>query len=348
MTAIESSSYNLRNKFKKQLEKFGMNENSFDSSFDIAMKMPEENFKTLLWNMSFEESSDRALESLGLSTKKFFRGLIMAFRNELRYQYSNSSSEDFLIPTFATPAEEKVFTKFSEKFGTDKILANRIWYIALNFVESFSVEQIERTVFLLKSKDHANFQYGGLRNLGLKDYEASALLAKAEVIGNLTSEIYQITLEIGNSISDQTEEQVTRANTQNTPFANLRIMLEQHGIGLTESGDESTNQEADSDDATLDDITATNSTDKMTQEKSLSENSNILEINNPISPMAEQLVKQILKYAEMVDYLIAIYQDMLDAGISEQDIQYMLYKKDTVKKLLDGYFDLVEAASENL
>lgn len=338
MTAIESSSYNFRNKFKAQIEKFGLTKSFFDSIFDTAMKMSKENFKTLLWNLSFEESASNALASLGLSVNKehFAKELIIPLRNELRYQFTVEicNGEDFLIPSFATSSEEgKVFDRFSKKFGTDKILANEIWEKALSFVTCASGEHIERTIFLLKSKGRENFQYGGLRNLGLKYYEASALLPKAEALGTFISELYQIVLENGGS--SQTAENVTAVST---PFANLGALIEQNGIELPESCDESTTTQEDTSASTSpDDVTST----AKTQEASSLEGTNVLEVKNPISPV----VDQIIAHADLVDDFLAIYRELMSAGL---DIQYLISKRFAVQELLDGYFDLVEAASENL
>lgn len=338
MTAIESSSYNFRNKFKAQIEKFGLKQSFFESTFDTAMKMSKENFKTLLWNLSFEESASNALASLGLSVNKenFSKELITPLRNELRYQFTVKicNGEDFLIPSFATSSEEgKIFDRFSKKFGTDKILVSEIGEIALNFVTCASGEHIERTIFLLKSKGRENFQYGGLRNLGLKDYEASALLPKAEALGTFISELYQIVLENGGS--SQTAENVAAVTT---PFANLGALIEQNGIELPESCDESTTTQEDTSASTSpDDVTST----AKTQEASSLEGTNVLEVKNPISPV----VDQIIAHADLVDDFLAIYRELMSAGL---DIQYLISKRFAVQELLDGYFDLVEAASENL
>lgn len=328
MAAIESSSYNLRNKFKDQLKKVGLSENYFDHSFDIAMKMSKETFKTLLWNMSFEESSDRALESLGLSTSKkedFYKDLVIPLRNELRFQYTNMG-EDFLNPSFA-PDFEQVFAKFSKRFGEDKILVNGIWEIALNFVSYTSSEQIERVVFLLKSKEHENFQFGGLKAIGLKDYEVSTLLPKAEVIGTFISEMYQVVLENGYSPVQTEGQDVTKSFA--SPFSNLDKMLEEKGINLPDEScvESSTPKEQEADSGNT------------TQTQSVKNPGPALEVK-PISPE----VFKIIKNADLVDDFLVIYQEIESAGL---DIQYLISKRYAVQELLDGFFDLIDSASEN-
>ena len=92
-----SSTYALRSKFKVSLERFGLAQNYFDNAMDTAMAMSSSTLQNVLWNMSFNESREEALNSLRLTTEvekedasfKFIPlELVTLLRNELRFQFS--------------------------------------------------------------------------------------------------------------------------------------------------------------------------------------------------------------------------------------------------------------------
>lgn len=336
----EKSRYNLRSKFKLQLERFSLSENFFDSCFDSAISMSSNMLKKKLWDMSFNESVDGVLKFFGLSvneggdgSKRINPELVLPLRNELRWQYTTNIDKNFLKPSFSLPCYEEAYTKFSKEFGTDQILKSGIITYLEIFLRLDDRSLTEKTIFLLKSKKE-NFIYGGLRNIGMKSYEANLFISKGEVIGNFISECYLLSEENGGSIMEDNVTSQVEATTA-SPFANLGHLLKDKGIELPEFCEEENPSESSQTEESV-----SQHTQELDKTPELPEDEKNLEV----APIPEVL-NQIMGNAALVDDFINIYDEVVKAGL---DVNYLISKRDAVKTLLDGYFGLLEEASKYL
>lgn len=336
----EKSRYNLRSKFKLQLERFSLSENFFDSCFDSAISMSSNMLKKKLWDMSFNESVDGVLKFFGLSvneggdgSKRINPELVLPLRNELRWQYTTNIDKNFLKPSFSLPCYEEAYTKFSKEFGTDQILKSGIITYLEIFLRLDDRSLTEKTIYLLKSK-RENFIYGGLRNIGMKSYEANLFISKGEVIGNFISECYLLSEENGGSIMEDNVTSQVEATTA-SPFANLGHLLKDKGIELPEFCEEENPSESSQTEESV-----SQHTQELDKTPELPEDEKNLEV----APIPEVL-EQIMGNAALVDDFINIYDEVVKAGL---DVNYLISKRDAVKTLLDGYFGLLEEASKYL
>lgn len=336
----EKSRYNLRSKFKLQLERFSLSENFFDSCFDSAISMSSNMLKKKLWDMSFNESVDGVLKFFGLSvneggdgSKRINPELVLPLRNELRWQYTTNIDKNFLKPSFSLPCYEEAYTKFSKEFGTDQILKSGIITYLEIFLRLDDRSLTEKTIYLLKSK-RENFIYGGLRNIGMKSYEANLFISKGEVIGNFISECYLLSEENGGSIMEDNVTSQVEATTA-SPFANLGHLLKDKGIELPEFCEEENPSESSQTEESV-----SQHTQELDKTPELPEDEKNLEV----APIPEVL-NQIMGNAALVDDFINIYDEVVKAGL---DVNYLISKRDAVKTLLDGYFGLLEEASKYL
>lgn len=361
----EKSRYDLRSKFKLQLERFSLSENFFDSCFDSAISMSSNMLKKKLWDMSFSESVDGVLKFFGLSLNEKGDGiksipteLVLPLRNELRWQYTTNIYKNFLKPSFSLPCYEEAYNKFSKEFGTDQILKTGIISYVEIFLSLDDKSLIEKTIFLLKSKKE-NFIYGGLRNLGMKSYEANLFISKGEVIGNFISECYLLSEENGGSMMEDNVTSQVEATTA-SPFANLGNLLKDKGIELPESCDEEStstpnipisceesfstpnipiqnpSESFQPESASLQDTQELDITPELPENESQS-----LEVTTPIPAVLDQIMAN----AELVDDFINILDEVIKAGL---DVEYLINKRPDVKKFLDGYFGLLLEAAKNL
>lgn len=336
----EKSRYNLRSKFKLQLERFSLSENFFDSCFDSAISMSSNMLKKKLWDMSFNESVNGVLKFFGLSvneggdgSKRINPELVLPLRNELRWQYTTNIDKNFLKPSFSLPCYEEAYTKFSKEFGTDQILKSGIITYLEIFLRLDDRSLTEKTIYLLKSK-RENFIYGGLRNIGMKSYEANLFISKGEVIGNFISECYLLSEENGGSIMEDNVTSQVEATTA-SPFANLGHLLKDKGIELPEFCEEENPSESSQTEESV-----SQHTQELDKTPELPEDEKNLEV----APIPEVL-NQIMGNAALVDDFINIYDEVVKAGL---DVNYLISKRDAVKTLLDGYFGLLEEASKYL
>ena len=336
----EKSRYNLRSKFKHQLERFSLSENFFDSCFDSAISMSSNMLKKKLWDMSFKESVDGVLKFFGLSvneggdgSKRINPELVLPLRNELRWQYTTNIDKNFLKPSFSLPCYEEAYTKFSKEFGTDQILKSGIITYLEIFLRLDDRSLTEKTIYLLKSK-RENFIYGGLRNIGMKSYEANLFISKGEVIGNFISECYLLSEENGGSMMEDNVTSQVEATTA-SPFANLGHLLKDKGIELPEFCEEENPSKSSQTEESV-----SQHTQELDKTPELPEDEKNLEV----APIPEVL-NQIMGNAALVDDFINIYDEVVKAGL---DVNYLISKRDAVKTLLDGYFGLLEEASKYL
>lgn len=336
----EKSRYNLRSKFKLQLERFSLSENFFDSCFDSAISMSSNMLKKKLWDMSFKESVDGVLKFFGLSvneggdgSKRINPELVLPLRNELRWQYTTNIDKNFLKPSFSLPCYEEAYTKFSKEFGTDQILKSGIITYLEIFLRLDDRSLTEKTIYLLKSK-RENFIYGGLRNIGMKSYEANLFISKGEVIGNFISECYLLSEENGGSMMEDNVTSQVEATTA-SPFANLGHLLKDKGIELPEFCEEENPSKSSQTEESV-----SQHTQELDKTPELPEDEKNLEV----APIPEVL-NQIMGNAALVDDFINIYDEVVKAGL---DVNYLISKRDAVKTLLDGYFGLLEEASKYL
>ena len=339
------SSYNLRSKFKLQLEKLELSENYFDECFDIAIVMSSNELLRKLWNMSFPETEEESLNQFRLSTEeqesvefKFIpKELVVSLKNEIRWQYTVNINREFLIPKFEYSKQDEIYTQFFKKLGNNQILSFGILKLILNFLgKGVDTSIIEKTIWLLKSPK-SNNQYGGLKNIGLRHAEAIYFQNKSEDIGIFLSEYYQTLIEKEGAVGMNTEnEYYELKNSTSSPFANLKEELKAKGFELSDSPDTPKNQEI-SENTT--DVGSSSSQDSTSGDKNFEEVGKVKNLEVPIAVPPE--LDLIIKNPDLVDDFLRIYDEVTMVGL---DVEYLIRKRDSITHFLDSYFKLLEDA----
>ena len=322
-----SSTYALRSKFKVSLERFGLAQNYFDNAMDTAMAMSSSTLQNVLWNMSFNESREEALNSLRLTTeveKEDFKfiplEMVTLLRNELRFQFSANINREFMQQN-----EEQLtsYKKFVKSFGTDAIITYCIYVLVKVFLQvNYGVNNglIEKTIWLLKSSKE-NYQYGGLKNLNLRHHEALALMEKSQVIGIFLSEYFDEFQ--GNYSSDAIN--LTKVNYSKEEEVSGVVPQVPQDLPLIEE-ESSTKEE-----------------EKVVEQAEHMEGENTMQQNIPVAIPPE--LDKIVANADLVDDFIRVYDEVRLAGL---DPDYLVRKKDTITRFLDSYFNLLEETCGNL
>ena len=325
-----SSTYALRSKFKVSLERFGLAQNYFDNAMDTAMAMSSSTLQNVLWNMSFNESREEALNSLRLTTEvekedasfKFIPlELVTLLRNELRFQFSVNINREFMQQN-----EEQLtsYKKFVKSFGTDAIITYCIYVLVKVFLQvNYGVNNglIEKTIWLLKSSKE-NYQYGGLKNLKLRHHEALALMEKSQVIGIFLSEYFDEQGQ-GNYSSDAIN--LTKVNYSKEEEVSGVVPQVPQDLPLIEE-EPSTKEE-----------------EKVVEQAEHVEGETTMQQNIPVAIPPE--LDLIVGNADLVDDFIRVYDEVRLAGL---DPDYLVRKKDTITRFLDSYFSLLEETCGNL
>ena len=184
MASTTMQEMNFRTKFLDWLSKAGVSTSIIATAFAVAMKMDENPLFWLLWKLSFEPCSEKALNELGFTADESSTGedlkfipneLVMPLRNELRYQYQKLH-EDFLWE-YDSKNEE-----LYNAFGKDIILTAGICRRLYKYIKNHrNVDERNKVIFLLQS-DKENFVFGGLKELGFTNAEAEVIWKKADVI----------------------------------------------------------------------------------------------------------------------------------------------------------------------
>lgn len=330
-----SSTYALRSKFKVSLERFGLAQNYFDNAMDTAMVMSSSTLQNVLWNMSFNESREEALNSLRLTTEvekedasfKFIPlELVTLLRNELRFQFSANINNEFMKQN-----DEQLtsYKKFVKSFGTDAIITYCIYQFVKVFLQvNYGVNNglIEKTIWLLKSSKE-NYKYGGLKNLNLRHHEALALMEKSQVIGIFLSEYFDEFQ--GNYSSDailSSSENLTEVNYSKEEEVSGVVPQVPQDLPLIEE-EPSTKEE-----------------DKIVEQQvEHVEGETTMQQNIPVAIPPE--LDKIVANADLVDDFIRVYDEVRLAGL---DPDYLVRKKDTITRFLDSYFNLLEETCGNL
>lgn len=330
-----SSTYALRSKFKVSLERFGLAQNYFDNAMDTAMVMSSSTLQNVLWNMSFNESREEALNSLRLTTEvekedasfKFIPlELVTLLRNELRFQFSANINKEFMQQNDEHLTSYK---KFVKSFGTDAIITYCIYVLVKVFIKvNYAINNglIEKTIWLLKSSKE-NYKYGGLKNLNLRHHEALALMEKSQVIGIFLSEYFDEFQ--GNYSSDailSSSENLTEVNYSKEEEVSGVVPQVPQDLPLIEE-EPSTKEE-----------------DKIVEQQvEHVEGETTMQQNIPVAIPPE--LDKIVANADLVDDFIRVYDEVRQAGL---DPDYLVSKKETITRFLDSYFSLLEETCGNL
>lgn len=236
-TSSKSSKYSFRTKFAKRLSEANMAPNSLDNAFTIALSMTIGKMFMLLWHMSFTATMDGALQELGLTTdvelapnvtivKEGYTyipiDIVPSFRKELRLKYQKEHP-DFLKINGSSYAFEQLVKDLGSKVLAYGILTR----VKRNL--SWDPEEMERTIYLLRS-DKENFVHGGLRNIGLTNYEAQELHDKAYVIASFLENLNELR-KVENA-SQSLLGYNNRGESLNQPFSGLKEQLEAHSIEI--------------------------------------------------------------------------------------------------------------------
>ena len=327
-----SSTYALRSKFKVSLERFGLAQNYFDNAMDTAMAMSSSTLQNVLWNMSFNESREEALNSLRLTTEvekedasfKFIPlELVTLLRNELRFQFSVNINREFMQQN----DELTSYKKFVKSFGTDAIITYCIYVLVKVFLQvNYGVNNglIEKTIWLLKSAKE-NYKYGGLRDLSLRHHEALALMEKSQVIGIFLSEYFDEQGQ-GNYSSDAIN--LTKVNYSKEEEVSGVIPQVPQDLPLIE--EESSTKEEDK---------------LVEQQVEHVEGETIIMQQQNIPVAIPPELDKIVANADLVDDFIRVYDEVRLAGL---DPDYLVSKKETITRFLDSYFSLLEETCGNL
>lgn len=192
MASTTMNGMKFRTKFLDKLSKTGVSMNVIEMAFDFAFDMEENSFFWLLWKLSFDDSREKALGQLGLTTDDSYVNvgmelipieLVMPLRNELRYQYQ-LKHKDFLSG-YASNYEE-LYNAMDE----DIILTAGICKRLYKYIKTHrNVDDRNRVIFLLKSSSKENFVFGSLKELGFTSAEAEVLFPKADVIASVFKEM---------------------------------------------------------------------------------------------------------------------------------------------------------------
>lgn len=330
-----SSTYALRSKFKVSLERFGLAQNYFDNAMDTAMVMSSSTLQNVLWNMSFNESREEALNSLRLTTEvekedasfKFIPlELVTLLRNELRFQFSANINKEFMQQN-----DEQLtsYKKFVKSFGTDAIITYCIYVLVKVFLQvNYALNNglIEKTIWLLKSSKE-NYKYGGLKNLNLRHHEALALMEKSQVIGIFLSEYFDEFQ--GNYSSDAilSSENLTEVNYSKEEEVSGVVPQVPQDLPLIEE-EPSTKEE-----------------DKIVEQQveHVEGETTMQQQNIPVAIPPE--LDKIVANADLVDDYIRVHDEVRQAGL---DPDYLVRKKETITRFLDSYFSLLEETCGNL
>lgn len=330
-----SSTYALRSKFKVSLERFGLAQNYFDNAMDTAMVMSSSTLQNVLWNMSFNESREEALNSLRLTTEvekedasfKFIPlELVTLLRNELRFQFSANINKEFMQQN-----DEQLtsYKKFVKSFGTDAIITYCIYVLVKVFLQvNYALNNglIEKTIWLLKSSKE-NYKYGGLKNLNLRHHEALALMEKSQVIGIFLSEYFDEFQ--GNYSSD------TILSSENLTEVNYSKEEEVSGVV----------PQVPQDLPLIEEEPSTKEEDKIVEQQveHVEGETTMQQQNIPVAIPPE--LDKIVANADLVDDYIRVHDEVRQAGL---DPDYLVRKKETITRFLDSYFSLLEETCGNL
>ena len=341
------SVYPLRSKFTNLLFKAGLTGNSLDNAFMVAEHMNKASLLKKLWALSFVESQEWALNSFNLTCQKEYTGifdayvpseLVIAFRNELRFQYTQAH-RDFLAINSSYEEYAQIFEQFVKDMGMDKILSAGIMIKVMDFLALYlwrNATYVEKTIFLLKSNKD-NCIHGGLKNIGLNRNEALALNSRAMAIANLLDNIRMIAIEnkelaLSTEVFGMTEDYKPQWNNWNTPFSNLGNMLKENGFELPDEPNGTDNGPDESDGPDERDDTTDGTADDNTAEE-------VSSTPNMVKPKLDDTFKavtpqEVLQNMDVLKEFIRAAEEVAYAGFSVKEV---LEKLSAIRKLLDGF-----------
>lgn len=356
------SVYPLRSKFTNLLFKAGLTGNSLDNAFMVAEHMNKASLLKKLWALSFVESQEWALNSFNLTCDQNYTGifdayvpnvLVIPFRNELRFQYTQAH-KDFLAINSSYEEYAQIFEQFVKDMGMDKILSAGIMIKVMDFLALYlwrNATYVEKTIFLLKSNKD-NCIHGGLKNIGLNRNEALALNSRAMAIANLLENIRMIAIEnkelaLSTEVFDMTEDYKPQRNSWNTPLANLGDMLKQNGYELPDGPGEpdiTANLET-TDVKSNEPVTGTaiptlvgtvsdmpvGTIDSTVEEVSSTPNIVEPKLNDAFKAITPQ---EVLQNMDVLKEFIRAAEEVAYAGFSVKEV---LEKQSAIRKLLDGF-----------
>lgn len=192
MASTTMNGMKFRTKFLDKLSKTEVSMNIIEMAFDFAFDMEENYFFWLLWKLSFDDSREKALGQLGLTTDKSYVSvgmelipseLVMPVRNELRYQYQQLHKK--FLSGYDSNHEE-----LYNAMDKDIILTAGICKRLYKYIKAErNVDKRNRVVFLLQSSGKRNFVFGGLKEFGFTNSESEVLFPKANVIASVFKEM---------------------------------------------------------------------------------------------------------------------------------------------------------------
>lgn len=352
------SVYPLRSKFTNLLFKAGLTGNSLDNAFMVAEHMNKASLLKKLWALSFVESQEWALNSFNLTCQKEYTGifdayvpseLVIAFRNELRFQYAQAH-RDFLAINSSYEEYAQIFEQFVKDMGMDKILSAGIMIKVMDFLALYlwrNATYVEKTIFLLKSNKD-NCIHGGLKNIGLNRNEALALNSRAMAIANLLENIRMIAIEnkelaLSTEVFGMTEDYKPQRNSWNTPLANLGDMLKQNGYELPDGPDEpDSTANLESTDVTVTGTaipTLVGTVSDMPVGTTDSTAEEVSSTPNIVEPKLDDAFKivtpeEVLKNTYVLKEFIRASEEVAYAGFNVKEV---LEKQSAIRKLLDGF-----------
>lgn len=243
-----NSAFPLRSKFIKLLHEAGIAENSLDDAFVQIELMSSDALLKILWDLSFSESQESALNELNLVSKEDYvsthkayipQELVIPFRNELRYQYSLIYTDFLTFNTNSLTEYAPIFEQFVKEMGMDKILSSGLAIMVFNFLSTYlwkDESYVDKAIFLLNSHND-NFIHGGLRSIGLNRNEAQELSHRAKAIAKLIDAVKSIAkknsiLPLVNEFFINSISYENQSRNWTTPMANLATMLKDKGFDL--------------------------------------------------------------------------------------------------------------------
>lgn len=212
---------NTRITFRTKFEKYLNDDNRIPITAAVESFCNWESTSALdfLWNFSLAYSTDsieKLLNELNLNISNIPNADFTLFQNELRYQYK-TFNPSFLEITVPTDCKDAFSTLENH---TNSIIANVVYEHCKTTIYSDDIDDIDRILFLLESKEENNY-FGGIRSLHFKMDEAILLKPFHMYIHDLLNSLYEHALSENETF-------------KNKPLAGLGDLVKESGMELSD------------------------------------------------------------------------------------------------------------------
>lgn len=223
MTTTNNTRITFRTKFEKHLD--DDNRHPITTAVESFCNWDSTSALDFLWNLSIAYSTDsieKLLNKLNLNMSNIPNADFTLFQNELRYQYKTFTPE-FLEVTVPNDCKD-VFSTLENH--TNSIIAYVVYGHCKATVYSDNFDDIDRILFLLRSKEENNY-FGGIRSLHFNMDEAIYLKPFHMYIHDLLNSLYENKL-------------FEKESFKNKPFAGLSDLVKESDLKLPDTSEELT------------------------------------------------------------------------------------------------------------